>query len=681
MTDHSMAAAAGVKHEKALPAMFRGVVTRAVGLEDEVDLEETPLKVEKGDFYILCSDGLSKMVPDRKMQKLINSLAKEDVRVIGRQLIEAANAAGGDDNISVALVRVVGDLPAGPMEAVEDLEEVSTSETALELPTPGDDEMDDSAEDYAGHTPDSRDSLVGVTPGTGETTPAGAALAPTEATVRATAAAEKPVEVSLSPPSQEAVTPSSEPVTPDTNTTDGAGDSRATPTDAPAKPAAPTNAPWLKIGAAAVVLIGVVGIVLSLRGKPPGATDVAVAPAVSVEPAPESPAVSPAEPAPVPAEPEPVPEPAEPAVAPPEEPAPPAEPVPPAEAVAVEATPEPEVADETPESVPVPPTKPEPVEPAVPAEPAEPEAPAPQEAPVEPSPVAEPETVSPEAAIQQLAPQLVAQMPRSLTTGTWGELLPLLEPIEPHLDLANKEVDGLRNSLIWVEEWKKAGADGDYATRNLTRCTDVVAGLLLTMGYDEIPGGRPTVDASVEGAADAYCRELFRLRQILVSRLRALLSEMQAQVRVLGKNPDQTLMRLHAFMHTPADANRETAAAWTRAVADLDAWLAQDSDTLIPLVGFMKGPPQVVPELIARRATMWTGLMVELEAGKDDVEKWKQSKGRTPVLIQIDRMRATVVRRYQAGQAENARIRWPIQDDLNNLETLLTNISGFMARE
>jgi len=658
-TDHSMAAAAGVKHEKALPAMFRGVVTRAVGLENDVELEETPITPEKGDLYLLCSDGLSKMLPDRKMQKLIVSLGDADLRVMGRQLIEAANAAGGDDNISVALVRVAGDVPAGQAEPVEDDDEISTSETALEMP-PASEEDDDSAEDYAGHTPDSSDSLVGVTPGTGETTPAGATLAPTEATLRqADAAAAKSDEADAEPSDESAVVVG-EPATPDTNTSErkeaAAVPQAGEPTPPAEKPVQVTgvsSGKALKIGAGVVVVIAVASVLLSVLAKKPEAQEDGVEPVVT-EPAPTA-----TEPRPEVAPPEPVAEPQT-VEAPPE--------------------PEPEVEDETPETDSGTPA-------ARPVEPAEPEPePAPQPEPEpapgpEPAPEPEPEPVPPETLISQLAPKLTEQMPRSLTAGTWGDLLVMLEPIEPHLDLARQEVEGLQNSLVWAREWEKAGADKAYAASNLERYTEIVAGVLTAMGYDKIPGGRPVLDTSDDLVADIYCRELFRLRQVLVSRLRVMMSEMKTHSSVLGSNPDQTLMRLHVFVHTPADDNREIAADWTGAISGLETWLAQDSDTLIPLVGIMKGPPQLVPQMMQGREDMWAGLMKELEAGGDAVERWKQSKGRTPVLIEIERLLATVVCRYQAGQGENARIKWPLQDDLENMETLLANISGFVARQ
>ncbi len=113
-TDHSVAAAAGVADEKDLPAMFRGVITRAVGLESTVKLEETLVDVQPDDLFFLCSDGLSKMVSDKQMQKLLQRHSKENVSELAKHLIDQALHAGGEDNVSVVLVRVATVLPEAP---------------------------------------------------------------------------------------------------------------------------------------------------------------------------------------------------------------------------------------------------------------------------------------------------------------------------------------------------------------------------------------------------------------------------------------------------------------------------------------------------------------------------------------------------------------------------------------
>jgi PPM family protein phosphatase len=83
---------------------LKHVVTRAIGTRDplEVNVQEQTLRT--GDCYLLCCDGLTDLVPNQQIQKLIGS--GEDLDGSCRALIAAANEAGGDDNITVVLIRV-----------------------------------------------------------------------------------------------------------------------------------------------------------------------------------------------------------------------------------------------------------------------------------------------------------------------------------------------------------------------------------------------------------------------------------------------------------------------------------------------------------------------------------------------------------------------------------------------
>ncbi|MDD4101690.1 MAG: protein phosphatase 2C domain-containing protein [Kiritimatiellae bacterium] len=112
--DHSVAAAAGLTNERDLPAMFRGVITRAVGLDPTVELEETEADVATGDLFLLCSDGLTKMVPDKLIHKILRKHASASLDEQAQLLIDAALDAGGEDNVTVVLVRVDSDLPQAP---------------------------------------------------------------------------------------------------------------------------------------------------------------------------------------------------------------------------------------------------------------------------------------------------------------------------------------------------------------------------------------------------------------------------------------------------------------------------------------------------------------------------------------------------------------------------------------
>jgi serine/threonine protein phosphatase PrpC len=79
------------------------VIVRAVGLEPSVEVEHTVMQVRPGDTFLLCSDGLSDTLSDSTIKSIMLSPHPLDAMV--RALVKAANDAGGNDNISVILVR------------------------------------------------------------------------------------------------------------------------------------------------------------------------------------------------------------------------------------------------------------------------------------------------------------------------------------------------------------------------------------------------------------------------------------------------------------------------------------------------------------------------------------------------------------------------------------------------
>ncbi len=83
----------------------KNVIVRALGMKDtvEVDLVREPL--EDGDVILLCSDGLSGMVPDPRMAELLRAKVG-DLRHASQALVDAANEAGGGDNVTCVLVQV-----------------------------------------------------------------------------------------------------------------------------------------------------------------------------------------------------------------------------------------------------------------------------------------------------------------------------------------------------------------------------------------------------------------------------------------------------------------------------------------------------------------------------------------------------------------------------------------------
>jgi protein phosphatase len=105
-TDHSyvseMMAAGRLTPEEAVNHPYRSVVTRAIGLEPAIEVDTFELQLRVGDRLLICSDGLSVMLDDAAISLVLTKEADPAVAV--RALIDAANRAGGDDNISVVIV-------------------------------------------------------------------------------------------------------------------------------------------------------------------------------------------------------------------------------------------------------------------------------------------------------------------------------------------------------------------------------------------------------------------------------------------------------------------------------------------------------------------------------------------------------------------------------------------------
>jgi protein phosphatase len=93
MGDEELAAIAG-----------RNVVTRALGTRAEVEATVTSHPLERGDLYLLCSDGLWSSVEPTDLAGLL--AAGSDLRTCAQSLIDRANQAGGPDNITALLVQV-----------------------------------------------------------------------------------------------------------------------------------------------------------------------------------------------------------------------------------------------------------------------------------------------------------------------------------------------------------------------------------------------------------------------------------------------------------------------------------------------------------------------------------------------------------------------------------------------
>jgi protein phosphatase len=97
--------------EEAQRAANKNYVTRALGVEPNVEVELQEHAVQKGDLYMLCSDGLSDMVEDDDIHLTISTFGA-NLETATKQLIQLGNDNGGKDNISVVVAQVLDSFPA-----------------------------------------------------------------------------------------------------------------------------------------------------------------------------------------------------------------------------------------------------------------------------------------------------------------------------------------------------------------------------------------------------------------------------------------------------------------------------------------------------------------------------------------------------------------------------------------
>ena len=95
-----------ITKEDARSSHNKNLVTRAVGIDPEVEAEVHSYDVLPDDIFLLCSDGLNDMIEDEEIQMTLIAL-QSNLELSAQQLVQAANDAGGRDNVSVILVRIL----------------------------------------------------------------------------------------------------------------------------------------------------------------------------------------------------------------------------------------------------------------------------------------------------------------------------------------------------------------------------------------------------------------------------------------------------------------------------------------------------------------------------------------------------------------------------------------------
>jgi protein phosphatase len=111
----------------------RSVITRALGSDPEVAVDVMAVPTRPGDVFVLCSDGLSSMVDDEAILGMLED-NRDDLDEAARVLVESANDAGGEDNITVVLFEVAG--RSKPLEETGEIAVTPEEETLHGVPVP-----------------------------------------------------------------------------------------------------------------------------------------------------------------------------------------------------------------------------------------------------------------------------------------------------------------------------------------------------------------------------------------------------------------------------------------------------------------------------------------------------------------------------------------------------------------
>jgi serine/threonine protein phosphatase PrpC len=119
--DHSyvqeLVATGHITMEEARTHPRRNIVTRALGIEQNVRADMWTMAIVRGDRFVLCSDGLVDEVPDSEITQLVANV--EDPQALSEQLVALANSHGGRDNVTVVVVDVMEG--ADPPDPTEDI--------------------------------------------------------------------------------------------------------------------------------------------------------------------------------------------------------------------------------------------------------------------------------------------------------------------------------------------------------------------------------------------------------------------------------------------------------------------------------------------------------------------------------------------------------------------------------
>jgi PPM family protein phosphatase len=117
--DHSLVAelvrTGRLSPEEAETHPQRSVITRALGTDPDVDVDTFSVEAKPGDLFLICSDGLTSMIDDETILDVLER-NRQDFDAAAKELVDAANRSGGEDNITVVFFEAVDEGAQAPAE-------------------------------------------------------------------------------------------------------------------------------------------------------------------------------------------------------------------------------------------------------------------------------------------------------------------------------------------------------------------------------------------------------------------------------------------------------------------------------------------------------------------------------------------------------------------------------------
>lgn len=646
--DHSLLSEAGIEDRESLGPMFRSMVTRAIGIRADLDLEETQVDVMENDLFLLCSDGLTTMIPDEELGRILRQNRGLAVDAICRLLVDESNRRGGEDNITVIIIRVgkyveATELPPADLVAPAAAEPGSSPVTGEDRPAEAPAEIEQPVEDAVRmeeqavpppqeEPPQAEEALPPVEPAQPEPAEQPEAWEDIEASEPAAEESVPPVfaedqgmdmsdeegraeERDTTPPSDSAEgfapaagahvpTSDIEGVTPKSLLVDRTTEGDNVPpreSGRSAEPAMASRAPqpagrnsssslWIAVS---VFGVGVVAIVWLLVGRP--ATE-------------------------------------------------------PAKVAAGKVKTNTMVRPKQAEPVQVAPTRPV--------------------MPVQPSKLSDNDVKSVRTALPR-------RIDGTLETGEWGAMSAYVDKWSQSIPelLAQSGKGPLYSS--WFALWKKM-RDGDVDAVAVHRqYRDEVAGLCRKAGFDLPPEEPDTiVPAPPELRADTGCRLMYKLQKHLTDNVRAIVKRCGNEVEALGPEPAQSLAALQSFTGDGDDATlAETVARAGRIASDvnkLDKWLNACGESQITLTSIKMVPAVIAPRMIQaegeQRAVL--GRRLEMIPGRVKAMRGNSGADLAPVVERIEKLYEKVL----GGKPASDAAVWQEPGNCSTLRDLLDEI-------